>query len=170
MISRKNILEISNRKKIYEYILKNPSSYEREISKKIGIPKSTLRYHLYTLKKRELINSREEKGYTRYFVLNKLGKREKEILSVLKQEVPRNILLYLMYYVVCSQKEISKVVEKRPSTIAYHLKKLKKICLITIVDNKPDEEKKKPSLRKKFKGARLYKIIDRETYYNLYDL
>jgi predicted transcriptional regulator len=172
MISRKNILELDTRRKIYNYILKNPGSYEREISKKMGIPKSTLRHHLITLNKRELISSKKDKGYTRYYAVDKIGKKEKEILAVLKQDIPRNILLYLLYYAVCSQSEISKAVEKKPSTINYHLKKLIGLNLIEIAgENFRDKLKNnKLNFRKKNKNEILYKIIDRETNYIVYDL
>jgi DNA-binding transcriptional ArsR family regulator len=173
MISRKNILDLELRRKIYNYILENPSSYEREISKKMDIPKTTLRHHLITLKKLELITEKNANGYKRYFVVNKIGKRDKEILNILKQNIPRNILLYLMYYVVCSQLEISRALEKKPSTINFHLKKLKDLGLITQAnfnDRKKTTNNKKLFVRKKIKREILYKLINRETNYILYNL
>jgi len=173
MISSKNILNLELRREIYNYILNNPSSYVREISKKMEIPKTTLRHHLITLEKRELITSKEGKGFKRYYVANKLGKREKEILTILKRDIPRNILLYLMHYVVCSQLEISKVLEKNPATVSYHIKKLKELGLIVKSDFDDEgnlKSNKKLKVRKKIKREILYRLKDRETNYTLYNL
>ena len=78
-----------------------------------------------------------------------------------------------MYYVLCSQLEISKAIEKKPSTVYYHLKKLKDLGLIVksdFYDEKNIESKEKLNVRKKIKGEILYKLKDREANYTLYNL
>ena len=132
MISKKNILELELRQKIYKIIQKNPGLHLQEISRKINIPKSTLQYHLRYLEKAELINNDQTSGYTRYYLTNKLGKREKEILKLLREDVPRGILVVMLQRLVCSQIELSQELEKAPKTISYHLNKLKKANIIKI--------------------------------------
>jgi len=51
MISNKNILEHDIRQKIYRFILENSGLHLREISRRMAIPKSTLRHHLKYLNK-----------------------------------------------------------------------------------------------------------------------
>jgi len=175
MISHKNMLELDLRRKIYNYIQKNPSSYVREISKKMEIPKSTLRHHLLTLEKHGLINSKQEKGFKRYYSTNKLGKREKEILDILKQDVPRRILIYLMCHLIGSQLELSKTLEKKPATISYHLNKLKKLKLILDItpfngrySGKIPSGVKPLLVRKKVKREKIYRISRKDFELNQY--
>ena len=130
MISNQNIMNLEPRQKIYNHIKKYPGLHLREISRQMKIPKTTLDHHLKYLNKQDLITIKKERRYKRYYVANKLGIKEKEILNLLRQEVPRNILFYLTFYVVCSEIELSKALDKHPATIDFHLKKLKKLGIV----------------------------------------
>lgn len=44
-------LDLEIRRKIYNHIVNSPGLYERELSRALNIPLSTLDYHLYYLKK-----------------------------------------------------------------------------------------------------------------------
>ena len=136
MISKKNILNLDARNMIYNFILKNQGLHLREVSRRMKIPISTLKYHLIYLEKEELISTKTEKGYKRYFVIDKLGQTEKDILNLLRQEAPRNIIFKLVFNGVSSQIELSKDLKKNPATISYHLKKLQDMDLITAVKPK----------------------------------
>jgi len=127
---KRNILELETRRRIYNLILEYPGLHIREISRRIDIPFSTLKYHLNYLEKRELIRAKSEGVYSRYYVTNEIGRKEKKILGLLRQDIPRSIILLLLAYVECSQKEISENLEKHPATITYHLKKLQDMGII----------------------------------------
>lgn len=96
MISKENFLELENRKKIYNYILKNPGIHLQEVSRKTNISYSTLRHHLDYLKKQGLITTKSNRRYTRYYVTQKVGKKDKEIISLVREEIPRKIILLLL--------------------------------------------------------------------------
>ena len=68
----------------------------REVSRKINISYSALRYHLDFLKKQGLIITKSNRRYTRYYVTQKVGRRDKEIISLLREEIPRKIILLLL--------------------------------------------------------------------------
>ena len=127
---KQNILELEKRRKIYNFILEYPGLHIREISRRIDIPFSTLYYHLNFLRKRGILKARSEGRYNRYYVTNKIGNREKNILNLLRQDTPRAIILLLLAYVGCSQTEISENLEKDPATISFHLKKLESIDVV----------------------------------------
>ena len=124
MSVEEKILGLETRRRIHSYILKYPGLHFRELIRKLNIPNSTLRYHLKYLKKRGLIIAIPEEGYVRYYIINNIGNAQKNMLHLLRQEVPRNIILYLLMVFCASQIEISKSLEKHPKTIEYHLKKL----------------------------------------------
>ena len=50
--------------------------------------------------------------------------KDKELLHILRQDVPCKIILYLFCNLICSQVELSKELNKRPATIKFHLRKL----------------------------------------------
>ena len=51
-------------------------------------------------------------------------KKDREILNVIKRKVPNEILVVLTLKPNLSQKKISKLLKKHPTTISFHLKKL----------------------------------------------
>jgi predicted transcriptional regulator len=108
MLSEKNILKLEKRKKIYDFIDKNPGLNIREISRKLNIPLTSLIYHLNYLKKLNLIIERQEGKYKKIFISYKIGADDKKILGLLRNKNSSKILLYLFLYLSCSQIEISR--------------------------------------------------------------
>jgi len=119
-----NILELETRRKIYNFILKYPGVHVRETTRKISIPKTTLTYHLNYLEKRGLIIGKYDDVYHRFYITNTMGVTNKKILSFLRRETTRNILLVFLSYIGVSRIELSRELEKSPKTIAFHLKRL----------------------------------------------
>jgi len=125
-----NILELEARRGIYNFIMKSPGMHVREISRRLEIPFTTLQYHLRFLEKRELVKAKEDGNYTRYYVSFKFGRKEKEVVDLLRKKTTRSIIFYFLSFIVCSQIEISKSLEKHPTTIEFHLRKLEKMGII----------------------------------------
>jgi len=120
-----DILELETRRKIFNFILNNPGLHLREVSRRINIPRATLRYHLGYLKKQDLIiEETVKKSYMRYYCRNKVSTDDKKILTFLRQKTTRDILLYYLCFIVASRLELSNNLEKKSTTIAFHLKKL----------------------------------------------
>ena len=119
-----NVLNLKARREIYNFILKNPGLHIREISRQLNIPKTTLTYHLKFLKKEEIIKEKFEGGFKRIFIKEDLGSQDKEILNLLRQDIPSKIFIYFIFSLAPSQIEISKALELHPATVSYHLKKL----------------------------------------------
>lgn len=129
-MSNGNILELEIRREIYNYILQYPGLHLRELSRRLHIPFSTLSYHLRFLEKRELIKEKTEGRYNRYYITEKIGHREKEMIGILRKDTPRTIILYLLVHIYSSQIEISSSLKKHPTTIEFHLKKLLALDII----------------------------------------
>jgi len=123
-------LELKIRKKIYNYILKNPGIHERMLSRVLDIPLSTLDYHLYFLKKRELITSKSDGHYTLYYVSGKVANKDKKIFKVLRQKTKRKIIIFILLQKFCTHKEICNEIKMAGSTITFHLKKLIQLGII----------------------------------------
>jgi DNA-binding transcriptional ArsR family regulator len=133
----KDILNLEARRKLYNYILKNPGSHFRQISREKNIAPTTLSYHLRLLKKYGLIEEKDGNGYTRYFAAKKIGEKDKKLLNLFRQDIPRTIILTVFICPNFSQIELIKFIEKwkrHPSkigilnkhqtTVSYYLNKL----------------------------------------------
>lgn len=117
-------LELESRRKIYEQIQHVPGIHLREISRRLNVPMGVIEYHLRYLEHHELIVSRKEGRYKRYFIVGKLGSEDKQLLGLLRQQMPRHILMHLLLHPNTSHKKLRKVLKISASTLSFHLSKL----------------------------------------------
>ena len=122
-------LDFETRRKIYSYIRKSPGLHLRELGRKLNIPLSTLDYHLYYLKQRNLIKDRQDGRYTRYYVEGEgdIGSKDREILGILRQSVTRSITMFLLLNPNASHRRVCEHIQLAPSTTTFHLNKLIKL-------------------------------------------
>lgn len=125
-------LELDTRRRIYQHLLKVPGEHMREIGRALDIPMGTLEYHLHYLVKAGLIHTREDPRYTRYFPTGEIGRREKDLLSILRQEVPRRIAAFLLLNPGANHGEIHTQFPLSASTLSFHLKKLTSAGIATL--------------------------------------
>ena len=123
MIEEKG-LELETRQEIYNFILKNPGLHLNELSRKLSIPISTINYHLNYLKKLDVLIAKPNGKYVRYYIARKIGEKDKKIISLLRQDIPFKIVMFLLLYPNSSQTEISKHLRRHSTTISFHLEKL----------------------------------------------
>lgn len=123
-------IELEPRKKTYDAVAENPGIHLRELDRKIDVALGTIRYHLRVLEKRKLIISKKEGKYKRYYAKGEIDHSDKERLAFLRKELPRTVILFLMEYPGSSHKELSNALDVAPSTISYHLKKMKKANIV----------------------------------------
>jgi len=160
MIPKDKIMDIKTRRDIYQYISKNPGLNTFELSKKMNISRSTLRYHLGCLMKLDLIQLKVENRDKRLYASDQMGTRDKELLGLLRQEIPFRIIMYLMFPGFCSRKELAKDLGAYPSTIHFHLKKLLELGVIQLVEVKDGKlisyQEHKPVIVKKPVGREIF--------------
>jgi len=125
-----DILGLEIRRQIFNFILKYPGLHLREISRKLNIPKTMLNYHLKYLEKENFLLAKSDNRYTRYYPTKKVGNNDKEILGLMRQNLPRRIILFLFLYPEHSRRNISEDLEKPLTTISFHLKKLLALNII----------------------------------------
>ena len=130
MINDKNVLGFEQRRKIYNFITKNPGVHHIEISRKLKIPNTTLFYHISFLKKLGIIHEKTDGRYKRIYAKSDIGFKEKQIISLLRKKVPCRIFLHILFSISCSQIELSKELEIHPASVSYHLKKMLELGII----------------------------------------
>jgi len=165
------ILELKRRREIYEFISQNSGLHMRDISRKMDIPFTSLKYHLRYLENRELIISRKDSKYNRYFISLKVGETEKKILACFRKRTALHIILFLILVIQCSQKEISQFLEKHPATISFHLRNMLRAGIIEQVPIQEGHIKKetRPSLIKRSQKSseKIYVLKDHWYIYEL---
>ena len=121
---KRYVLDFEIRNKIYNFILKHPGLHQRDLSRKMNIPKTTLSYHLRFLEKRDLIVAKYDKSHHRYYTIENGGALDKKVINFLRQDIPCNIILYMLVTIIASRQELSRSLEKPPNTISFHLNNL----------------------------------------------
>ena len=96
MLSKEDILKLETRRKIYNSILKHPGLHFREIKRRTNIPLGSLQYHINSLNKYELIITKTDYKYKRYYAKQTIGNKDKEIINILRHDIPLRIVLLLL--------------------------------------------------------------------------
>lgn len=117
-------LDLETRKRIFEFISTSPGAHFREIERRLSLPIGVIAYHIKYLEEKEMISAKIEGKYTRYYVVGKLGSKDKNLMSILRQEIPRRILMHVIMHPGCTHKDLLELFEVSPSTLSFHIKKL----------------------------------------------
>lgn len=125
-------LELETRRRIYQHLQESPGTHMREIGRVLDIPMGTLEYHLHYLVKANLLTTREDARYTRYFATGGLSRQEKDVLAVLRQKVPRQIAAHLLLSPGTTHGALLEKFELSGSTLSFHLKKLVSRGLVSV--------------------------------------
>lgn len=120
----KRTWDIESRKKIYELISNAPGLHMREIHKRLNIPLGTVEYHLMYLEDNDLVIAKEEGRYKRYYPKGVMGSDVRRILSLLRQDIPRRIVIYLLEHPNATFGDISEQFDIAASTLSFHITKL----------------------------------------------
>ncbi len=118
------VLELENRRKIYQLISKYPGMYLREIEKELGLAVGVLEYHLSYLVKKEILSTEIDGNRVRYFVMEDVSFGDKAVISLLRQKTPRRIVVHLMLNPGCNFGEVQEQFKISKSTLSFHMKKL----------------------------------------------
>jgi predicted transcriptional regulator len=142
-----------NGRRIHQYIVDNPSCHVRKISRELNLAIGDTQYHLKTLEKKDLIKSRRIGLFRMYYAVAIFRERQQSILAVLGQEVPRDIILFLIESPGATQIDIARHKSLTPPTINWHMSRLIEIGLV--------------SRRKKGKFVKYYTQGDTEDITNI---
>lgn len=124
MKTKEEALELDARRQIYEHILATPGTHLRGVHRAVRLPFGQVLYHLNYLEKLDLVVVKKDGKFSRYFVRNLIGRQEKNVISVLRHEVPRTIGVLLLFHDEMTHKRILAHVAVSPSTLSFHLAKM----------------------------------------------
>ena len=147
MKTKEEALQLDARRQIYEHILATPGTHLRGVHRAVRLPFGQVLYHLNYLEKLELVVVKKDGKFSRYFVKNLIGRQEKNVISVLRHEVPRTISVLLLFHDEMTHKNILEHVGVSPSTLSFHLAKMVEAEVVT------REQRGRESI---------YKLVDRD--------
>jgi predicted transcriptional regulator len=118
--------------KIVKYVNEIPGIRYRELLRMTGLSNGVLTYHLRFLDNTEKIRvNRINNRVTRYFSYE-VPPHESSIIGLLRQETTRKIIMYLLENGTCRFNDIMIHTKKVPSTISWHMGRLKAANIINI--------------------------------------
>jgi predicted transcriptional regulator len=118
---------------ILKCINENPGIRYREILKLTGMTNGVLEYHLKALETSyKIINvDRHKPKTTRYYPIH-FPSDESEILGYMRNDtIIKRIILFILNHSICTFNQIVEHTKKAPSTISWHLKRLRLSGIIT---------------------------------------
>ncbi|UCG68384.1 MAG: transcriptional regulator [Thermoplasmata archaeon] len=118
------------RKRILDIIRNKPGIHFREILREADIAMGELEYHLHVLEKNEIVSKITNTYYTRYYPAYELGVRDKKIMSLLRQKMLREILLFIIQEKNPGHGDIAKEFRLVKSTASFYIDKLLKFGMI----------------------------------------
>ncbi|MDG6225126.1 MAG: hypothetical protein QCI82_06395 [Candidatus Thermoplasmatota archaeon] len=120
----KDLLDLPVRKRIFEHIRANPGLHFRGISRDLEVAVGQLDFHINAMIKAEMITSEHVDGHVRYYVRDSFSRDEKKALSILRREIPRGIVLYLIEHPGSNPSRILESFSFTSATLSYHLRRL----------------------------------------------
>lgn len=125
-------LELQNRKRIFECVREAPGIHFREIQRRTNLPVGVLEYHLGYLVDRSILMLNKSGSFSRYFPGGQMNQEKQRMLSALRQEIPRGIILYLMTHSGATHGEVLSKFSISGGTLSYHLKKLAGLGVVRV--------------------------------------
>src|SRR5688572_2830317 len=118
--------------KIVKYVNEIPGIRYRELLRMTGLSNGVLSYHLRFLDNTGKIRvNRVNNRVTRYFSYD-VSAHESSVIGLLRQETTRKIIMYILENGTCRFNDLMIHTKKVPSTISWHMGRLKAANIINI--------------------------------------
>ncbi len=117
------ILENEKRRKIYAFIEANPGVHFRELQRMADMPLGTLEYHLGYMTRKKIVFAEADAHLRRYYT-KPLDPVDKKVLSALRQDRMREIVLIVLANTKAKYQYLSDCLKLPHSTLSLYLKHL----------------------------------------------
>ena len=119
--------------KLIRYIKGQPGIRYRELLRLSGLSNGVLTYHITNLEKsRQIIADRNTNNKVTRYYPNGIPIEETDIIGHIRNNASRQIILFILEHDSCTFNEIVEYTKKAPSTISWHLKRLKDSGIISV--------------------------------------
>jgi predicted transcriptional regulator len=122
----------SIQEKIIQFVNDFPGIRYRELLRITGVSNGVLSYHLNLLDNSGKVRiHRVNNRVTRYFS-HDVSTVESNVIGLLRQNTTRKIIVFIMEYGPCEFHDIVNYTKKVPSTVSWHLSRLKDANIIHV--------------------------------------
>lgn len=158
----KNVGDLKNL--LLERINETPGIRYRELLRLTDLTNGVLTYHLTSLEKSSSIKVDRKNRMTRYYPVS-ISFEESNIIGLLKTNTARHIIIFILEHDLCSFNEIVAYVKKAPSTVSWHLKRLRHIGIISVYNGeyllyKAKNKEMLVEILSKYKASFVDKIVN----------
>jgi len=122
---------IDTRAVLLKSIEENPGIRYRELLRTTGLVNGVLSYHLSALERLDVVKVDRQPRTTRYYPVT-ISDEEYNILKYVRHKPVRQIMLFLIERDLCTFNEIVDHMQKAPSTVSLHLRRLREGGMISI--------------------------------------
>jgi predicted transcriptional regulator len=140
MMPRQDLLDLPVRRRIFEFIRSNPGVHFREVQRYLGLAVGQLDFHLNSLVKGDVLVRESVSGEVNFYVRDKFSIEEKRALSILRREIPRGIVLFLLEHPGSNPGRVQESFIFTSATLSYHLRRLERAGVL-IAEQKGRERK-----------------------------
>jgi DNA-binding MarR family transcriptional regulator len=111
-------------RRILGFIASHPGVHLREICRELGLAMGAVQYHVRRLERDGRISSVRRGLYKFFYPANLFGARQRDVLSVLSLDRPRELLLNIIEHPGSTQEALADATNVSQPTISWHLKRL----------------------------------------------
>lgn len=137
-MSDHDCLSVESRRTIYQCVIEHAGAHLRDVARRSGMPLGTALYHLDRLEEAGLVVARRDGRYKRYFAAQGMGRREKEVVSLLRHDVPRRIVYSLLRDGPATQRALCEAIGVSRSTLSFHVNRLLVHGLVNRTEARPE--------------------------------
>jgi len=114
----------ATQRRILEFITSHPGVHLREICRALGLAMGDVQYHIRRLERDGRIHSVRRGLYKFFYPANLFGERQRDVLSVLSLDRPRELLLNIIEHPGSTQEALAGATHVSQPTVSWHLKRL----------------------------------------------
>jgi predicted transcriptional regulator len=111
-------------RRILGFIASHPGVHLREICRELGLAMGAVQYHVRRLERDGRISSLRRGLYKFFYPANLFGARQRDVLSVLSLDRPRELLLNIIEHPGSTQEALAGATNVSQPTVSWHLKRL----------------------------------------------
>lgn len=116
--------------RILEYVTSHPGVHLRQICRELGLTIGDVQYHIRRLEIDGRINSVRRGLYKFFYPTILFGDKQKDVLSILTLDTPRELLLHIIEKPGSSQDELARATGVSQPTVYWHVKRLTKLGIV----------------------------------------
>jgi len=120
----------TTRHRILAYVASHPGTHLRQLCRELGLAVGDVQYHIRRLERDGTITSTRRGFYKFFYPSTLFGERQKDILSILALDTPRELLLAIVESPGSSQEELAHAVGVSQPTASWHLRRLVELGIV----------------------------------------